>query len=166
MLKNMRKTVGAGKMEKAVSIVARLVDSSSRTQAEHSDEGFGNRAPFLKHIREGPERHHFYISVAFADGIGQRGSDVGGIARLHLPWEIPLGPEQRQARHGRGLNLFSDLRDCAAHTVIFGNLFFGSEEIFHGIVGVSMAGNKVDGYMIVRSEEHTSELQSRFGISY
>src|SRR6202034_2753120 len=101
-------------------------------------EGPWYRAALFKDIRKSPERHQRDIAVAFPHRIGKGRSDKGGVARFVHALYVPLGPEQRQIRHRRGLDLPAHFSDGAADTVIHGDVFVAVEEVLHRVIRISV----------------------------
>ena len=113
-------------------------------------KGLWDGAALFEDIGERPERHHVDLAVALADGVGERGSDEDGVARLHSCPAHSTRSRTAAVRHGRGFDLVADLRDGAADAVVHGNLFVRAEEIFDGVVGVAVGGDEIDGHVIFR----------------
>lgn len=81
-------------VQQAVVVVAGLVDAVEGAEAEAAVEGAITGAALFKDVGEGPEGEHVDVAVALADGAGEGGADVDGIAGLHHAGDVPFGPEE------------------------------------------------------------------------
>jgi hypothetical protein len=84
------------------------------------------------------QKESAWTSPAGADGLGERGADVGGVAEAVAAGDVPLGPEQGEVRVGGGVDLAADMVGGGADAVFFGHVF-----IAQGLVGTKQA---LDGY--------------------
>lgn len=99
-------------------------------------EGFWDGAAFFKDIGECPERHHGDVAIALPHRVGHGRTDKGRISRFIHALDVPLGPKQRQAGRGRGLDLPLHFFDGPADPVIHGDVFVAMEEILYGVIRI------------------------------
>src|SRR5689334_3119930 len=138
-------------MQQGECLVAGLLDSSHSHEAESTIKRLTLWPVFFKYIAEGPERQHVDQAIALADIIRERGADVDRIAGVEKSkrWDVPFGPEKRQLWTRRGGDLIVNLADGRADSLVHWDLLIGSEEVFHGVVGVSVAGDEIDGDVLL-----------------
>src|SRR5579871_2680617 len=151
--------------------VAWLLDSAHGHQTESTVEGLALGAVFFEDIAEGPERHHVDQAIALADVVGERGANVGRVAGVKQPkrGDIPFRPEEGQSRTRGSGDLIVNLANCGTDSVVHWHIGWDvridSEQIFHGIVGVSVAGDEINGDILLSNmaEKRVDPMSRRSG---